>query len=82
TSTSQTRRTKGKKELKVNQETTLSDSNGTDEDWREFLRTYKPRESQSNASSPDEDDGMVTVRSKGRVLKPSPEVGSTPKLLR
>ncbi|MCI78582.1 hypothetical protein A2U01_0099852, partial [Trifolium medium] len=59
TSTSQTRRTKGKKELKVNQEIIFSDSDETDEDWREFLKTYKPRESQSDASSPDEDDGTV-----------------------
>ncbi|MCI76021.1 hypothetical protein A2U01_0097290, partial [Trifolium medium] len=65
TSTSQTRRTMGKKELKVNQEIILSDFDETDEDWREFLRTYKPREFQSDASSPDEDDGTVTVRSKG-----------------
>ncbi|MCI85987.1 hypothetical protein A2U01_0107266, partial [Trifolium medium] len=57
TSTSQTKRPKGKKELKVKQEIILSDSDATDEDWREFLRTYKPRESQSDASSPDEDDG-------------------------
>ncbi|MCI46756.1 hypothetical protein A2U01_0067997, partial [Trifolium medium] len=42
TSTSQPRLTKGKKELKVNQEIILSDSDGTDEDWREFLRTHKP----------------------------------------
>ncbi|MCI58443.1 hypothetical protein A2U01_0079698, partial [Trifolium medium] len=42
TSISQTRRTKGKKELKVNQEIVFSDSDGTDEDWREFLRTHKP----------------------------------------
>ncbi|MCI66326.1 hypothetical protein A2U01_0087584, partial [Trifolium medium] len=52
-----------------------------DEDWREFLRTYKPHESYSDASSPDEDEGTVTVESKGRVLKPSPEVGSRPKPL-
>ncbi|MCI31820.1 hypothetical protein A2U01_0053032, partial [Trifolium medium] len=72
-STSQTNRTEGKKELKVNQDIILSDSNETDEDWREFFKTYKPRESRSDASSPDEDDGTVAVRSKGRVLKPSPE---------
>ncbi|MCI88307.1 hypothetical protein A2U01_0109593, partial [Trifolium medium] len=59
----------------------LSDSDGTDEDWREFLRTYKPRESHSDASSPDEDYGTVMVRSNGRVFKPSPEVGSKPKSL-
>ncbi|MCI85520.1 hypothetical protein A2U01_0106799, partial [Trifolium medium] len=35
--------------------------------------TYKPYESCSDASSPDEDDGTVTMESKGRVLKPSPE---------
>ncbi|MCI48990.1 hypothetical protein A2U01_0070233, partial [Trifolium medium] len=57
-------------------------SDETDEDWREFRRTYKPHESQSDASSPDEYDGTVTVGSKGRVLKPSPEVGSKPKSLR
>ncbi|MCI75934.1 hypothetical protein A2U01_0097203 [Trifolium medium] len=33
----------------------------------------------SDASSPDEDDGTVSVRSKGRVFKPSPEVGPKPK---
>ncbi|MCI70514.1 hypothetical protein A2U01_0091777, partial [Trifolium medium] len=70
TSTSQTKRTKGKKELKVNQEINLSDSDNTDEDWREFLRTYKPCEFQSDASSPDEDDGTVMVEPKRRVLKP------------
>ncbi|MCI52759.1 hypothetical protein A2U01_0074005, partial [Trifolium medium] len=78
TSISQTKHPKGKKELKVKQEIFLSDSDETDEDWREFLRIYKPHESRSDASSPDEDDGTVTVRSKGRVLKPSPEVGSKP----
>ncbi|MCI15999.1 hypothetical protein A2U01_0037139, partial [Trifolium medium] len=82
TSTSQTKRSKGKKELETKQEVILSYSDGTDEDWREFLRTYKPHESPSDASSPDEDDGTVTVRSKGRVFKSSPEVGSKPKSLR
>ncbi|MCI65571.1 hypothetical protein A2U01_0086829, partial [Trifolium medium] len=48
TSTSQTRCTMGKKELKVNQEIILSDSDRTDEDWREFLRTHKPHESHPN----------------------------------
>ncbi|MCI73739.1 hypothetical protein A2U01_0095003, partial [Trifolium medium] len=42
TSTSQTKRPQGKKELEVKQEVILSDSDETDEDWREFLRTYKP----------------------------------------
>ncbi|MCI56085.1 hypothetical protein A2U01_0077336, partial [Trifolium medium] len=60
TSTSQTIRTKGKNELKVNQEIILSDSDGTDEDWREFLRTHQPHESRPNASSSDEDDGTIT----------------------
>ncbi|MCI57928.1 hypothetical protein A2U01_0079180, partial [Trifolium medium] len=54
TSTPQTRRTKGKKELKVNQEIIPSDSDGTDADWREFLRTHNPHESHPNASSSDE----------------------------
>ncbi|MCI42286.1 hypothetical protein A2U01_0063523, partial [Trifolium medium] len=52
----------------------LSDSDGTDEDWREFLKTHKPHESHSDASSPDEDDGAVTVEP-----KPSPDVGSRSK---
>ncbi|MCI48900.1 hypothetical protein A2U01_0070143, partial [Trifolium medium] len=47
TSTSQTKRPKGKKELEVKQEVTFSDSDETDEDWREFLRTHKPHESHS-----------------------------------
>ncbi|MCI93591.1 hypothetical protein A2U01_0114889, partial [Trifolium medium] len=63
------------------QEVILSDSDGTDDDWREFLKTYKPHESHSYASSPDEDDGTVTVGSRGRVFKPSSEVGSKPKSL-
>ncbi|MCI71938.1 hypothetical protein A2U01_0093201, partial [Trifolium medium] len=46
------------------------------------LRTYKPHESCSDVSSPDEDDGTVMEESKGRVIKPSPEVGSRPKPLR
>ncbi|MCI55250.1 hypothetical protein A2U01_0076500, partial [Trifolium medium] len=40
-----------------------------------------PHESHSDASSPDEDDGTIMVRSKGRVFKPSPEVGVKPKSL-
>ncbi|MCI63512.1 hypothetical protein A2U01_0084769, partial [Trifolium medium] len=52
-----------------------------DDDWREFLRTFKPHESPSYASSPDEDDGTVTVGFRGRVFKPSSEVGSKPKSL-
>ncbi|MCI81699.1 hypothetical protein A2U01_0102973, partial [Trifolium medium] len=35
TSSSQTKRPKGEKELEVTQETIFSDSDGTDEDWRE-----------------------------------------------
>ncbi|MCI58311.1 hypothetical protein A2U01_0079565, partial [Trifolium medium] len=73
------KRPKGKKELEVTQEVIISDSDGTDEDWREFLRTYKPHEFHSNASSSDGDDGTVTVESKRRVLKPSPDVGSRSK---
>ncbi|MCI77420.1 hypothetical protein A2U01_0098690, partial [Trifolium medium] len=69
------------KELETKQEVILSDSDGTDEDLREFLRTYKPHESHFDASSSDEDDGTVTVRSRGRVFKPSSEVGSKPKSL-
>ncbi|MCI88277.1 hypothetical protein A2U01_0109563, partial [Trifolium medium] len=42
TSISQTKRPRGKKELEVKQEIILSDFDETDEDWREFLRTYKP----------------------------------------
>ncbi|MCI76037.1 hypothetical protein A2U01_0097306, partial [Trifolium medium] len=57
TSSSQARRTKGKKELKVNQEIISSDSDETDDDWREFLMTLKPHESHPNASSSDEEDG-------------------------
>ncbi|MCI96441.1 hypothetical protein A2U01_0117741, partial [Trifolium medium] len=34
TSTSQTKRPKGKKKLETKQEVILSDSDGTDEDWR------------------------------------------------
>ncbi|MCI60310.1 hypothetical protein A2U01_0081565, partial [Trifolium medium] len=52
TSTSQPKRPKGEKELGTKQEVILSDSDGTDDDWREFLRTYKPHESHSDASSP------------------------------
>ncbi|MCI23025.1 hypothetical protein A2U01_0044203 [Trifolium medium] len=81
TSTSQNKRPKEKKELKVKQKVILSDSDETDEDLREFLRTYKPYESCSDASSPDEDDETVTMESKGRVLKPSLEVGLKPKPL-
>ncbi|MCI64834.1 hypothetical protein A2U01_0086092, partial [Trifolium medium] len=62
-----------------NQEVIFSDSDGTDEDWREFLRNHKPHESHSDASSPDEDDGTVTVEPKRRVLKPSPDVESRSK---
>ncbi|MCH90188.1 hypothetical protein A2U01_0011099 [Trifolium medium] len=79
TSASQANRPKGKKELEVKQEVLLSDSDGTDDDWREFLRTYKPHESHSNASSSDGDDGTATVESKRRVLTLSPDVGSTSK---
>ncbi|MCI62622.1 hypothetical protein A2U01_0083879, partial [Trifolium medium] len=56
-STSQRRRPKGKKELETEQEVIPSDSDGTDDDWREFLKTFKPHESPSYASFPDEDDG-------------------------
>ncbi|MCI21567.1 hypothetical protein A2U01_0042735, partial [Trifolium medium] len=73
-----TKRPKVKRELETKQEVILSDFDGTNEDWIEFLRTYKPHESHSDASSPDEDDGTITVRSRGRVFKPSSEVGSKP----
>ncbi|MCI70681.1 hypothetical protein A2U01_0091944, partial [Trifolium medium] len=68
TSTSRIKHAKGKKELKVNQELILSDYDGTDEDWREFLRTLKPHESHRNASSSDEEDGTITEEPQGRVL--------------
>ncbi|MCI75657.1 hypothetical protein A2U01_0096926, partial [Trifolium medium] len=71
-STSQTKRPKGKKELQVNQEIILSDSDGTDGDWREFLRTHKPHESHPNASFSDEEDGTITEESQRRILQPSP----------
>ncbi|MCI50126.1 hypothetical protein A2U01_0071370, partial [Trifolium medium] len=78
-STSQTRRPTGKKELEMTQEVVLSDSDGTDEDWREFLMTHKSHESHPNTSSSDEGDGTIMVEPKMRVLKPSPDVGSRPK---
>ncbi|MCI62948.1 hypothetical protein A2U01_0084205, partial [Trifolium medium] len=61
---------KGKKELEMKQEVLLSDSDETNEDWREFLWTYKPHESYSDASSPDEDDGTITVKSEGGFSNP------------
>ncbi|MCI74772.1 hypothetical protein A2U01_0096036 [Trifolium medium] len=64
--------------MEMTQEVILSDSDGTDEDWREFLRTHKSHESHPNASSSDEDDGTVLVEPKRRVLKPTPDVGSRP----
>ncbi|MCI74327.1 hypothetical protein A2U01_0095591, partial [Trifolium medium] len=69
TSTSHIKRTKGNEELKVNQELILSDSDGTDEDWREFLGTLKPHESHPNASSSDEEDGTTAEEPKKRVLQ-------------
>ncbi|MCI91487.1 hypothetical protein A2U01_0112781, partial [Trifolium medium] len=57
----------------------LSDSDGTNEDWREFLRTHKFHESHPNASSSDEDDGMIMVEPKRKVFNPSSDVGSRPK---
>ncbi|MCI70424.1 hypothetical protein A2U01_0091687, partial [Trifolium medium] len=73
------KRPKGKKELEMTQEVILSDSEGTNEDWREFLRTHKSHEFHPNASSSDEDDGTIMVEPKRMVLKPSPDVGSRPK---
>ncbi|MCI82679.1 hypothetical protein A2U01_0103953, partial [Trifolium medium] len=70
-----TKHLKGKKELEVNQEIILSDYDGTDEDWREFLRTLKPQEPHPNASSSDEEDGTTTEEPMKRVLQPSPCVG-------
>ncbi|MCI69457.1 hypothetical protein A2U01_0090719, partial [Trifolium medium] len=48
-STSQPKRPKGEEEFEVTREVIFSDSYGTDEDWREFLRTHKPHESHPNA---------------------------------
>ncbi|MCI78467.1 hypothetical protein A2U01_0099737, partial [Trifolium medium] len=41
--------------------------------------TLKPHESHPNASSSDEEDGMMTEEPKRRVLKTSPSVGSRSK---
>ncbi|PNX96668.1 hypothetical protein L195_g019880, partial [Trifolium pratense] len=75
-STSRFTRSKKSKEVKVVETIILSsdtsDSDSTDEDYAEFLKTYDPQESYPRVSSSGEEDGFQrTVESKMKPPEPS-----------
>ncbi|PNX88227.1 hypothetical protein L195_g044329, partial [Trifolium pratense] len=71
-STSRFTRSRKSKEVKVVETIILSsdtsESDGTDEDYAEFLKTYNPQESYPRASSSSEEDG--SPRSVESKMKP------------